>query len=76
MITNIDAAEDAFNAAVADVEADHPELEEVEWHDIVVSIAWDMDAPTALELCRTKLGYVPHDLESWLGRRDFLEGVL
>lgn len=71
MITNIDAAEDAFNAAESDAQADNPGIE-IEWHDLVVSVAFDCDAPTALELCRTKLGYVPHDLESRLGVKDWI----
>lgn len=80
MITNIDAAEDAFNAAVSDAEADLnvDNIEgdgphEVEWHDIVVSVCWDLDDATARELCRTKLGHIPHELESRLGQFDWID---
>lgn len=75
MITNIDAAEDAFNAAECDVLADMGDMEgETPWHDIVVSVAFDCDDATALELCRTKLGHVPHELEQRLGKHDFIDG--
>lgn len=70
MITNFEAAEDAFDAAERDVVANTGE--EPEWHDLVVAVAWECDDATARELCRRKLGYVPRDLEARLGSTDWL----
>lgn len=42
--------------------------------DMVVSIAWNCDDATALELCRRELGHVPYELRLRLGDRDFIGG--
>ena len=75
MITNIDAAIAAFWDAEADIQADLGEDVEVEYKDIVLAVAWEMDDDTARELCRIKLGWIPYELEGRLGRADWLNDI-
>lgn len=74
MITDIDAALTAYKAAEHDYAFDSEQAEiEFDARDIVVSVSFDMDDPTLLELCRIQLGFVPWELQPRLGNIDFLE---
>jgi hypothetical protein len=75
MITSIDAAMDAFDAAEHDMQMDFGEDVEIEYKDIVLAVAWDMNDDTARELCRIKLGWVPYELREKLGDKDWLNEV-
>lgn len=62
-----------LEVGIAETVAENPEIGEDDiWHDLVVATAYDMDKDTAREWCRTQLGTIPHDLESWLGKEDFV----
>lgn len=66
-----DLLEKEFEGMCRDIEADTGE--EAEWHDVVVSACWgDWSVEVQRELCRTKLGHIPHELESRLGKTDWL----
>lgn len=70
--TDYDAAVNAFNVAMSDVEGDQPDVEPDDYaHDMCAMIAMQCDAETARELCRTQLGFVPRDvLRFFPGMRD------
>lgn len=76
MYTNLDSALDGYNAMESDYLADAGEDCEVDPRDIVVSLSYDCDDATLRALCQVQLGYVPAELESRLGKTDWLEGVL
>lgn len=75
MITNIDAAMAVFDDAEHDMQMDLGEDVEIEYKDIVLAVAWDMDDDTARELCRIKLGWIPYELRDRLGDTDWLNEV-
>lgn len=73
MITTIEDAQAEVQAVLSDATADNPEVE-VDHADAVVSACFSIeDGILARELCRIELGYVPRELQSRLGKHDWLE---
>ncbi len=73
-------AETALEAAIADCVADGMDPETAA-HDLIIGVAHGIlmqDNPhrvtIAREFCRTQFGYIPQELEPWLGRKDWLDG--
>lgn len=69
----LDKAKKDLEIGIQETLADNPEMSEDDiWYDLVVAFAWDLDDDTAREFCRTQIGSIPHDLESRLGRKDWI----
>lgn len=73
MITTIEQAVVALEEAMADYEADTGQSAESAWYDFVVATAHLIESDDlAREFCRTQIGSIPHDLESRLGKKDWI----
>jgi len=70
-----DEALDMFESMCDDVRADFGEDGLTDgFSDLVAAACWQIpDDDVARELCRTQLGYVPHDMRARLGDVDWLE---
>lgn len=77
-VNSYDAAMDIYYAIESDYQADAGDWElEVDPGDIVTAMSYDVEDDDIMrEVCRTQLGYVPHDLVARLGNVDWLAGVL
>lgn len=79
-ITTLAEAEAALTQAIADYEADSGRSSDDVWYDLVVATAFRIvledpeGATLAREFCRTRLGQIPHDLEPYLGKKDWIDG--
>lgn len=69
-------AETALAEAMRDFEADTGQPSDGVWLDLVVATALmiidEGDKDLAREFCRTQVGSIPHDLEPWLGKKDWI----
>ena len=72
----------ALGEAIADYEADNETSAEGVFYDLFVATVMNFILHTyptyeawltAREFCRTQLGYIPHSLEQFLGRADWLD---
>jgi hypothetical protein len=78
MINTLNEAEAALNEAMRDFCADtgEPSADGV-WFDLVVATALmiidEGNHDLAREFCRTQVGSIPHDLEPWLGKKDWIK---
>lgn len=60
MITNIEEAQAALNAAISDALGDNPDVGEDDIAaDMVAAVTYECDDATALELARRELGFYP-----------------
>lgn len=73
MVTTYEDAVHEFEVALEEAQADMPDMD-IDPADMIVAVSWSIESDDIVrELCRTQLGFVPFDLESRLGRQDFLE---
>lgn len=76
MITTLNEAQHEVWAMREDAAADYglENADELDHTDFVVAACHSIESDEiARELCRMELGYIPSDLESRLGARDFLD---
>jgi hypothetical protein len=75
MITTVEEAQHELQVAIEEVAADmdcSPDDIDIA-HDMIVSVAWNIeDDDVAREFCRREIGWVPHDLEGRLGKKDWV----
>jgi hypothetical protein len=73
-LTTIEEAQYEVEVAVQEAQADNPEVgaDDIA-HDMVISIAYNCTPEVARELCRREFGWVPQELEAWLGRKDWID---
>lgn len=78
MITTLEEANAALAEAEQDFTADTGQPSDGVWFDLVVATALmiidEGNHDLAREFCRTQVGSIPHDLEPWLGRKDWIDG--
>lgn len=77
MIKSLTEANAALAEAMRDFEADTGQPSDGVWLDLVVATALmiidEGDKELAREFCRTQVGSIPHDLEPWLGKKDWIQ---
>ncbi len=78
MITTLEGANAALAEAEQDFCADTGESSaDGVWLDLVVATALmiidEGNHDLAREFCRTQVGSIPHDLEPWLGKKDWIQ---
>lgn len=67
MLKTIEEATHEFEVALEEAAADNPDME-IDPADMIAAVSWSIENDdVARELCRTQLGFVPHDL---VGRLD------